>query len=272
MTAEIVARVLSSSRYRDVDPGLVHRLAEEEGPRSRSQDEAVKRVKRRLHQAVGAFAAPADRTRADPLAAVRAAWRGDMTDPVFRAACAAVLASHASTRERVPDLERLYDGIWARTGVPLRLADIGCGIAPLALPWMHIGSATYLASDVDGRSLEVVRAFFELVGHPHVVTPLDAVTSAPAEAADVALLLKLVPTLDRQDETATRRVVDGLRARQAVVSFPVRSLGGRGKGMERTYRDRVERLGSESARVREIADVSVPSELAFVLTMEDRGG
>ena len=55
MTTEIVERVRRSSRYRAVDPALVARIAHEELPKARNVDDAVKRVKRRLHQAVGAF-------------------------------------------------------------------------------------------------------------------------------------------------------------------------------------------------------------------------
>ncbi len=51
----VMRRVGASRRYRDVDPALVRRFAAEELPRTGSRDEAVKRVKRRLHQAVGAF-------------------------------------------------------------------------------------------------------------------------------------------------------------------------------------------------------------------------
>src|SRR5688572_11256077 len=99
MTGPIVDRVLRSVRYRDVDRGLLDRLAAEELPKARNTDDAVKRVKRRLHQAVGAYRGA--RT-ADPLAGVRAAWRGDLTDPAFRAACADVMRGHASTAERLP--------------------------------------------------------------------------------------------------------------------------------------------------------------------------
>ena len=92
MTTEIVARVRRSSRYRDVDPELVARLAAEEMPKARSADEAVKRVKRRLHQAVGAFRAGRG---SDPLATVRATWNGDLADPSFRAACAEAMRSRS---------------------------------------------------------------------------------------------------------------------------------------------------------------------------------
>jgi 16S rRNA (guanine(1405)-N(7))-methyltransferase len=266
MTEEIVDRVLRSRHYRDVDRSLLSRLAGEELPRSRNADDAVKRVKRRLHQAVGAFRGA---RRADPLASIRAAWNGDLADASFRAACAAALATHASTAERVAHLDRFYAGIWARTGVPTRLIDLGCGLGPLALPWMGIGSAHYVATDVDRRVLETVRAFLELVAQPYEVVASDAVAGAPPTPADVALLLKLVTTLDRQDGGAATRLLAGLPVRRAVVSFPARSLGGRDRGMERTYRERLDQLVAEVERVREVAEASIPSELVFVLTLDD---
>jgi 16S rRNA (guanine(1405)-N(7))-methyltransferase len=267
MTNEIIERVQRSRRYRDVDRSVLSRLVAEELPRSRNADDAVKRVKRRLHQAVGAFGRP--RRIEDPLAAIRAAWTGDLAESDFRSACRAALAAHASTAERVPHLDRFYAGIWARTEIPSRLLDIGCGLGPLALPWMGIGAARYVALDIDHALLETVDAFLDLVGQPHEVRAADAVAETPTTPADVALMLKLVTTLDRQDGEAAARMLAGLRVRHAVVSFPVRSLGGRGRGMERMYRARLEQLASAVPRVREVAEASVPSELVFVLTLDD---
>ena len=198
MTADIVERIRRSARYRDVDAALVERLATEELPKSRNGDEAVKRVKRRLHQAVGAF-----RGSAPP--ALTAAWRGDLGDPDFRAACLGAMRSHASTRERIGHIERFFPGIWSITGVPQSVLDLGCGLNPLALPWMALApDAAYVAIDADERPLAAVRGFLDLVGQPHEVTASDLVTEAPTQRADVALLLKLVTTLDRQDPARRR--------------------------------------------------------------------
>ena len=265
MTAEIVERVLQSSRYRDVDRSLLSRLAAEELPRARNIDDAVKRVKRRLHQAVGAFRGE---RRTDALGAIRAAWNGDIADQSFRATCADLLRTHASTRERIHHIDTFYSGIWEHTGLPARLLDIGCGLNPVALPWMDISRATYLATDVDRRPLETVRGFFDMVGQPGQVRASDAVADAPTDEADVALLFKLVTTLDRQDVSAASRLLDALRVRHAVVSFPARALSGRGKGMERTYRERLERLVADCPRVIGVAEASVPNELVFVLTLD----
>jgi 16S rRNA (guanine(1405)-N(7))-methyltransferase len=250
-----------------VDRSLLTRLAEEELRHARNADDAAKRVKRRLHQAVGAFR-PAASPR-DALNAIRAAWRGDLTDATFRAACDAALTAHASTRERIAALDHFYAQIWQITGTPHRILDVGCGLNPLALPWMRLAAdAHYLATDVDQRSLAVVEAFLALVGQPHEVRAADAIDATPSEAADVALLLKLIPTLDRQDREASVRLLRALNTSHAVVSFPARSLGGRGKGMERTYRSRLEELVEQTGRVRAVEEASVSNELVYVLTLD----
>ena len=56
--------------------------------------------------------------------------------------------------------------------------------------------------------------------------------------------------------------------RHAVVSFPKHSLGGHAKGMERTYRKRLDRLVADAGRVSAVAEASVPTELVFVLTLD----
>lgn len=261
MSAEVVERVRRSSRYRDVDEVMLARLAAEELARSRTVDEAVKRVKRRLHQAVGAFRGAPARAAGTP---------GDPDG--LRDAALAAMRRHASTIERVPYLDRFHAGIWEHTGLPGSVLDLGCGLHPLSLPWMGIGDAPYAALDVDGRALDAVRAFLERWNQPHRVEPRDLVADPATEPADVALLLKLVTTLDRQDPEAADRVLGGLRARHAVVSFAARSLGGRGGGREATYRQRLERLVAASGRVRTVAEASVPGELVFVLALEPVGG
>ncbi|MGI8658382.1 MAG: 16S rRNA methyltransferase [Candidatus Limnocylindria bacterium] len=263
MTSEIVERVLRSSRYRDVDPALLGRLAEEELARARNVDDAVKRVKRRLHQAVGAFRGS---RRASRLAD---AWNGDLEDPVFRDACIEAMRGHASTRERLNAIDALYPAIWSVTGTPGSVLDLGCGLNPLTLPWMGISPvARYTASDVDRRPLSTVTAFLELVGQAHRIEVRDLVSDPPEERADVALLLKLVTTLDRQDPGAAARLIDALDVRHVVLSFPLRSLGGGKRGMGRTYRARLDRLLEASVRARTLTEVPVPDELVAVVGLD----
>ena len=267
----VVGRVAESRRYRAVDPAVVRRLASEELRRARGPDDAVKRVKRRLHQAVGAYRTSAAGGAIDrDIERLTAASQGDRSGGELRAVCRDLLARHASTRERLPFLDRFYTVIWDAIGVaPASLLDLGCGLAPLALPWMQLpASATYHAIDADSRAIRLVDAFLSLVGRPHVAEARDLAGEVDLPAVDVALLLKLVPILDRQDPAASVRLLRSLAVRHMVVSFPIRSLGGRGRGMETTYRRRLEALLRDlDPRVRRVTEASVPNELVVVLTL-----
>lgn len=269
MTDDVVARVLASSRYRDVDRALLTRLAAEELARSRNPADAAKRVKRRLHQAVGAYRS---RAASKASAALEAAWSGGWDEPM-REACRRALERHASTRERVDELDRFYGEVWkAVGGVPASVLDLACGLNPLALPFMGLAtSAEYLACDADRGVLQEVEAFFELVGQPHRTWPCDLVIGAPEATADVALLLKTAPLLDRQDGAAALRLVANVRARHVVVSFPARSLGGRGR-LERAYRARMGALAEDlGPRIASSTELTFRTELVYVLAMQPRG-
>jgi 16S rRNA (guanine(1405)-N(7))-methyltransferase len=266
---EVMARLAASRRYRHVAPAMLRRLAVEEQAHGGKPEEIAHRVRRRLHQALGAVAGPT-RAAERQLGAVRDTWHGDSSDRAFRDACAGVLRAHASTRERVPHLDAFYAAIWDITGPPrTAVLDLGCGIGPLALPWMQLAEGVrYHACDVDGAALETVAGFLQLVGRPGEVEARDLVSDvAGLPAGDVALLLKLVPTLDRQDAGAAARLLRAVEAEHAVVSFPARSLGGRGKGMDRAYRGRLDRLLEEVGHVTEVREASVPNELVFVLEL-----
>jgi 16S rRNA (guanine(1405)-N(7))-methyltransferase len=268
----VADRVAASRRYRVVDLSVVRRLVSEELARARTDEEAVKRVKRRLHQAVGAYRGPGDAHLERDLERLDAAQAQDPSGAELRTVCRDLLSRHASTRERLPYLDRFYAGIWeAMGGSPANLLDLGCGIAPLSLPWMDLpATGRYHATDADGAAIRLVDGFLSLVGQPHLAEARDLATEFALPRVDVALLLKLVPILDRQDSAAVTRLLRRLEARNLVLSFPVRSLGGHGKGMEATYRRRVDAILRDlEPRVEQVAEASVANELVMVLMLGD---
>jgi len=270
-----VARAVAESRrYGSVDPAVVRRLAAEELPRSRSTDEAIKRVKRRLHQAVGAYRPGGRASSAQDLERLVIAHREDASGVELRTVCLNLLARHASTRERLPYVERFYAAIWDAMGAqPTSLLDLGCGLAPLALPWMALPPSThYAAIDADAAAIALVDGFLSLAGQPHTVEVRDLATPLDGAAADVGLLLKLVPILDRQHPDAANRLIQGLTAHHVVVSFPLRSLGGRRREMETTNRHRFDALVTGlGPRVGEVREASIPNELVFVMEVRPSG-
>jgi 16S rRNA (guanine(1405)-N(7))-methyltransferase len=62
---------------------------------------------------------------------------------------------------------------------------------------------------------------------------------------DVVLLLKTLPCLEQQEKGASLRLLQSLRTRFVVVSFPRGSLGGRDKGMHENYSQFIRGIAGE---------------------------
>lgn len=230
---QIVANVLSASKYRSVCPSTVRRFAGEEWTRHGTLKAAIKAVKSRLHQAYSAYESGIDYAQA--YRALEAAYaRG--TDQDIRATCREILTHHASTRERLPILPHFYGRIFAHTGMPQTLLDLACGLNPLALPWMGLpGGAVIHAYDIDRERIAFLERFFSLAGVAGTAHLQDVICDPPTEPADVALLLKTGACLERQRRGSTLALLDALRVSFAVVTFPAHSLGRRDKGMPAHY-------------------------------------
>ena len=138
---QIAGEVLKSSKYREIEPGLVRRVAEREaGNRRTSMRDAEKATRRKLHQVTAAYL-PGEMRYERWLAELRVA----AADPeALRAACLRIMAHHASTQERLRLFPGFYHEILQGIAPPGTVLDIACGLNPLAIPFMPLapGRAT----------------------------------------------------------------------------------------------------------------------------------
>lgn len=259
----LVDAVLSSPKYRNISPDLVRSVGARELAKGRDHREAVKATKTKLHQAVGAYSGGS--TRYDRwLDELRRAYDSGKHEDVLRVNTE-VMRSHSSTRERLPILEKFYATTLGNLAPIRSVVDIACGLNPLALPWMPLaGGAEYHAYDVDQSMTGFLSGFLAIANVRGGAQTLDVTRELPDRGADVALLLKAVPCLEQLDPSAGLRLLDGLDSRHLLVSFPVRSLGGRSKGMARTYEARFAELIAD--RNWSVRRFEFATELAFLVT------
>lgn len=258
---QLVAEVQQSAKYRAICPGLIASLGERELEKQ-SLREAVKAVKRKLHQVGGAYTVQPMRY---------ATWLQELTvahaqgEEALRATCRRIMAAHASSRERLPILDRFYAEALAPLGPLHSVLDVACGLNPLAAPWMPLApGARYIAYDIYTDLMPFVQGFLGLLGLRGEALALDVLQDLPVhEAVDCALLLKAIPCLEQVDPTAGSRMLRQLPAQHLLVSFPVASLGGRHKGMPAHYEQRLMALlAGEDWRVQRLA---FDTELAFLI-------
>ncbi len=232
----VVAVLAASRKYRHLAPAVLERVARESLAIEHNIARAADRARRKLHQIHSSFVTDGEFARAERLFD---ALGPSPTDAEIQAACREILRCHASTRERLGALESLHHDLFAMSGTnaPESLLDLGAGLHPFALPWMGLArDAHYVAWDLDGRALALVGRFFRLVGQKGEMRCADLLGDLPLPRADVALLFKLLPTLERQQAGAAARLLDRIDARVVVLSFPTASLGRRARGLVAGHR------------------------------------
>ncbi len=228
----VVQAVLASPKYAALDPALVASLAAQELRKGRRVKEAIKKVKDRLHQSAASY------WKVPPhYARWRVALEAAEDEPVLKAQLQSILQTHHSSRERLPFLADFYQTIFAGLASLRSVLDLGCGLNPLALPWMGLPTETaYFACDIDREQVAFLDWWLARQGRRGRAFVWNLLAGAPpVELVDVALLLKMATCLAQLDPAALARLLDEVRASVFVISFPAQSLGGRDKGMVAHY-------------------------------------
>jgi 16S rRNA (guanine(1405)-N(7))-methyltransferase len=257
---KLVAAVLSSSKYEQVEPEFIRSLGVRELTKRRSVKETVKAVKNKLHQVGGAY-----QTEQMGYQEILDEISTHSDDPEMqKSVYIKAMRRHASTRERLAFLEEFYTSIFT-TLPPIRsILDVACGLNPLAYPWMPLPPGSqYLAVDIYRDLASFLQAFFQINRIPGQAWTADVIESTPQVEVDIALVLKSIPCLEQVDSKAGERLLDGLKARFLLVSFPAQSLGGREKGMPVNYSTHFQEIAA--ARSWEYQRFDFPSEIAFLV-------
>jgi 16S rRNA (guanine(1405)-N(7))-methyltransferase len=261
-TEEVARQLGQSGKYATLCPATLQRIAAWALARHPRPKDAVKAGKRKLHQVFGAYLDPGAVT----LAERQTAELGEAPSrEELEAAARDILRHHASSDERLAGLRDFYAALWDAVGEPRHVLDLACGFSPFALPFMGLApGCRYDGVEIDLRLATAADRFRALARTPGEVRADDILVNLPPKGADVVLLLKTLPCLDQQETGAAQRVLARIDAPTIVVSYPVRSLGGRDKGMASTYRESFLRLADGLARPAK--EVETADELVFVLT------
>ncbi len=266
---DLLTAVTQSPKYRTIAPDLIRRLGAAELAKRRSFKEAVKGTKNKLHQVGGAYG----ETAVDyPQALARLQNAED--EETRRQTCRDLMRLHTSIRERLPILDEFYATTLAGLPPIHSVVDVACGLNPLAIPWMPLAAdVIYHAYDIYGDMMAFLQGYFDLTGVNGVAHHQDILSQPPAEPADLALILKALPCLEQAEKGAARRLLDTIRARHLLISYPVQSLGGRGKGMVANYEAQFGGLvdgEAASGRGWRITRFEFATELAFLATTDQR--
>ncbi len=258
----LVAQIAGSKKYRNVGiaPETVRDILLTELARQPNEKAAIRSTRKKLHEVVALYLGDPDYAAA--LAQLEAAYAtGDET--TIKAACAAVLSIHDSTRERLELIETFYPHIFAITGMPTTLLDVACGLNPLALPWMRLPpGAAFYAYEIHQQRVDFLNAYFKLAGLQGAALVQDILVEPPRESGDVALLLKEIHRMEKRRKGIVLPLLDALDVRWIVISSPTRSRTGR-RAVKETYRQQVR--GILAGRAWPITEIAFENELVYCI-------
>lgn len=254
----LIAEVTRSPKYAQIATEVVARVARQELPRHPKLADAVKATRTKLHQAAGAYLNPS-------ISYAQLTTNLNSYDSLnLQAWARQTMTLHASTAERLPFLEQFYSTCLNGIPSPQVILDLACGFNPLTFPWQPgFPQTTYLACDIVLPMLDLINQFLQKLGNTGKAFPCDLTSETPQVEADLVLLMKTIPLLDQVDRQIAPRLLSELKTDHILVTFPGKSLGGRSKGMLRTYAARMQELVSGSSF--EVTEHLFPNEIAYLL-------
>lgn len=260
---KISEKILKTKKYKDIYPKTVDRIVEfsiAKYGEKRAEDEA----KRTLHQIWGAFYT----SRPDFNKLIFKLNKLKLKDPeVSDNILKELLWIHSSTAERANFIEDFYKKIIEITDYPKSVIDLACGFNPFAIKKMNLlYRYEYTAYDIDVAEINFLKKAFDILKIGDIVNfKVGDVLIDKFDYADIIFLLKTLPVLEMQQKGATELVLDKLKCKFLVVSFPLKSLSGKDVGMGDFYSKNFENiLGDRNLHYEKL---EFENELVYVVKM-----
>lgn len=255
LNEEIVVKITASKKYKAVYDKTLARIVascSEKYP----EKQITKKAKNALHQIWGAYFDP----RPDFKKLLESV---DKTGNPKQAGLP-LLKLQSSTKERIPILDIFYKKIFAVTGLPKTIIDVGSGLNPLTFFWMNLsGNVRYHAFDIDKDQASFLKSFFDAFKTEQVKISLGDALVDEFPESDIAFFLKIVPLLERQEKGSSLEILKRQNSKFLVVSFPVKSISGKQKGMIDFYSKQFQDLIKDQPWKTE--KLLFESELVFII-------
>ena len=233
------------------NPKLI-KAAEEGSARSSQYKEIIKKARAKLRLEYGMFSEELD-DRDETLAELKKTKEIEKKIELSNK----LLGLHKSTQERMEIYPMIYDKIFAITGKPKRILDLGCGMNPASVFSMHLGLDTikYYASELSEKDCAFLEGYFNAMKIKGKAIPIDLkkpnllssleIEEIGVREADVCFLFKVLDTIEKRGHKLAEEIIKKIPAKWIAASFATNELsGGRMKHPRRGWIERMlERTG-----------------------------
>jgi 16S rRNA (guanine(1405)-N(7))-methyltransferase len=218
-SSELISEIKKSRKYKDISEDVIKAKVDEYLAKNKNADKkiALKDIKADLHKSHGSFR-----------------FQDKKLDELLnKKDFIGILDSNRSTKERLTDYESIYERIFAITGEPMSILDLGCGLNPCSIPIMRLNSLLeYYAFDINKSEMNFLNKFFETFNINGAAQTLDLTRIENIEKlpeADICFMFKLVDILEKGGHKYSEEIIKVLSKKCSfiVVSFATKTLSGR---------------------------------------------
>ena len=223
----LITRLLDSRKYRSLNlPAKTLRDLIAHAMETNIDQKAVEQIVReKLHNLVAVYLGNPDYSACK----TRLEKAYSSSDPTaVKNVCLDILASHASTKERIPLLDEFYLSLFSITGIPESVMDLACGLNPFALPWMGLKAGIrYYAYDLHQPRLELINQLLRLNNMEQLAIHQDILVQPPTIQCDVAFFFKEAHRFEQRQRGCNRVFFQALNCKYLLVSLPTANLTGK---------------------------------------------
>jgi len=154
-----------------------------------------------------------------------------------------LMNTHKSTKERWAIYSTIFEKIFAITGKPSSILDLGCGMNPLAFSFMNLEKVDYHAYDLSLEDLEFIKEFYKVIKQKITIKEVDLLEPKKISfpKTDIVFMLKLLDHIDlHRNHRLSEELLKQLKAKKLVISFSAKTLSY--KPMRHPQRGWIERL------------------------------
>ena len=213
-------------KYLHQEPALLKVLQEKFNSRSKAYVSVIKNVRAQLRRVYGLFRDDAKERKSavEVLLKAPSAARAALLQQI--------LSTHSSTQERLPIYEQLYSRIFAITGKPRTILDLGCGINPFSFSYMKLKGCGYYAYDLDQEEIGAINKYFALLKKENPSFTGKAmvadILTVNLPKADLCFLFKMTDVIDQgKGHKRTEELLKNIPAKYVVVSFATKTMSGK---------------------------------------------
>lgn len=230
----IIEAIAKSKHYKNVCEDIIEKIVRREAGKYKSQKEIRKSAKGKLHQAFKSYRNSTSRKERKAIYDEISRDVGLLSPEEY---CDRILKQHVSTYERIDNYVNFYKNIATFIGKPKRIIDIACGLNPLAIYYMNNNEIErYLALDIDKENIKLINVIARKFDLPIEAVACDVtLRDYSEEEFDACFVFKFLPILEKNANLNSVYFLQRIKSKYFVVSYPLKSLRGRDKGMYEFY-------------------------------------